>query len=123
MDNIGFVNLLKKIALTDGMKDYENIYRTMQNHMGDAKELDGIRSLQFFGELSDNQRDVFFLVMRQTIVDTLSITLAVIDGISTRDGEGVRLISEADEKILSGDLQTILLNSEEEMKQGKYREI
>lgn len=72
------------------------------------------RALALFGGLSDEQREVFFEVVRQVAVDTTSNVLGVLDGVSYLEGAegGFELTCGAQK--LNGDLQSLFLAENEQ---------
>lgn len=92
------------------------IYRDLFTGTDPAKASDPYwrRALTLFSSLAEDEREVFFEVVRQIAVDTTSNLLGVIDGVSSigplagvelRDGRGDKL---------SGDLQDLFLAAEED---------
>lgn len=69
-----------------------------------------IRAVGLFASLTDEQRSVFFEVIRQVIIDTSSNILGILDGSSCLAGlEGeLALVSQGGERI-DGDLQQLFL--------------
>lgn len=92
------------------------IYRTLfsQTSPDAASDQYWKRALALFASLSDEQRSVFFEVIRQVSVDTTSNVLGVIDGVNTlEEGQaGFILLYDQDQK-LSGDLQSLFLVEDE----------
>lgn len=73
------------------------------------------QALGLFGNLSLDQREIFFKVIRQVSVDALSNLLAVIDGSVVPEGISETFsLTYGEAKVpLNGDLQDILLAMEE----------
>jgi len=72
--------------------------------------------MAFYLSLTEDQRNEFVVVIRQVIVDTLSLVLGALDGsslIATFGGEDFHLTYSDDTQQLNGDLQDIFLEAEQ----------
>jgi hypothetical protein len=78
------------------------------------------RALTFFASLSEQQRAVFFEVVRQVSVDTVSNVLGVFDGVNTIEGAdaGFAVIYGRDQR-MDGDLQSLFLVEDEEITKAR----
>jgi hypothetical protein len=77
------------------------------------------RALALFSELSDEQKAIFFEVLRQVAVDTTSNLLGVLDGVNDIQGaNGVFELISGDGQKLNGDLQALFLVEEERVARG-----
>lgn len=101
--------------LTSVVDENVVLYRDLFARTEPGKAIDPywIRALALFGSLSEEQREVFFEVVRQVAVDTTSNILGVIDGISYIEGAdgGFELTHGA--RKLNGDLQSLFLTEDE----------
>jgi len=97
-------------------------YREMFTHtrLSDAIDPYGRRALTLFASLSEEQRTVFFEVVRQVSVDTVSNVLGVFDGVNMLEGAdaGFAVIYGRDQR-MSGDLQSLFLVEDEEITKAK----
>ncbi|WP_395780006.1 hypothetical protein [Aquidulcibacter sp.] len=97
----------------------ENVaaYRELFTHtpLSDATDPYWQRALAFFASLSEQQRAVFFEVVRQVSVDTVSNVLGVLDGVNAIEGAdaGFAVFYGRDQR-LDGDLQSLFLVEDEE---------
>lgn len=109
-----FVSSLRMAVVQENL----NIYRQLFTSTSIDKVSDSywINALTLFNDLSAEQQEVFFMVVRQVAVDTTSNVLGVIDGVSALNGvdEQFELISEDGTK-LNGDLQSLFLVEEEKV--------
>jgi hypothetical protein len=72
------------------------------------------RALALFESLRDEQRNVFFEIVRQVSVDTTSNILGVLDGINPVQGiEAGIVVSDTKGNRLNGDLQSLFLVEDE----------
>lgn len=106
-----FVSQLRKEVVDENT----TIYRGLFSNTPIKKASDPYwkRALELFGNLSPEQKEVFFEVIRQIAVDTTSNVLGVIDGVNTLQGINGELELHIDGKKLSGDLQSLFLVEEE----------
>lgn len=102
----------------------ENVaaYRELFTHtsLSDATDPYWQQALTLFASLSEQQRAVFFEVIRQVSVDTVSNVLGVFDGVNMIKGgdAGFTVIYGRDQK-MNGDLQSLFLVEDE--KTGRAR--
>ncbi len=66
-----------------------------------------------FASLGEADRRTFLEVVRQVMVDTVSSTLAIIDGVTDLDGQTAPLELRHGDQVLSGALQDLFLASVE----------
>jgi hypothetical protein len=109
------------IGMMRGVVD-ENVaaYREMFTNSSLTKAVDpyGRRALTLFASLSEDQREVFFEVIRQASVDMTSNLLGVLDGINAIEGiDSDLVVIDATGQRLNGDLQSYFLVEDE----GKIR--
>ena len=70
-------------------------------------------ALPLFKSLSLEQREVFFSIIKQIMIDTTSNVLGVIDGVNSFANEDFSLYGSDSSKPLNGDLQGLFLAEEE----------
>lgn len=102
----------------------ENVaaYRELFTHtpLSDATDPYWQRALTLFASLSEEQRGVFFEVVRQVSVDTVSNVLGVFDGVNAIEGAdaGFAVIYGRDQR-MDGDLQSLFLVEDEEITKAR----
>ena len=108
-----FVIGLKTTVVEENLSIYRDLFSSTS--IKDVTDEYWKRALTLFNSLPAEQREVFFEVIRQTMVDTTSNILGVIDGVSIMNDEGdeFSLTYGDDKKSLSGDLQSLFLAEEE----------
>ena len=111
-----FIEKLKEQIIDDNLVIYKKIYESTiidekvekDPYYGDA--------LVFYRSLPTKQKEIIFKIIQQTIIDTTSAILGIIDGPVSLEGVNgdFILIYKAPnevENLLSGDLQTDFLNT------------
>lgn len=108
-----FVSGLKTTVVEENLSIYKDLFSSTS--IKDVTDEYWKRALTLFNSLPAEQREVFFEVIRQTMVDTTSNILGVIDGVSIMNDESdeFSLTYGDDKKSLSGDLQSLFLAEEE----------
>ena len=100
------------------------IYRDLFNNtkITNVSDVYWQNAISLYESLDNNQKEVFFSIIRQTAIDTVSNVLGVIDGstyLEEMDGE-LNLLSGTGVK-LNGDLQGFFLEQEEIESYGHRR--
>lgn len=111
-----FIEKLKENVLNDNLMLYKEIYESTiidekvkkDPYYGDA--------LTFYRSLPTKQKEIIFKIIQQTIIDTTSTILGIIDGPVSLEGVNGDFIltykaPNEVETLLSGDLQTDFLNT------------
>lgn len=111
MTPANFVNALRKEVINDNAVIFRDLFSNTK--IESASDPYWKRALALFGDLSPEQKDVFFEVLRQIAVDTTSNLLGVIDGVNVPAGVVGRLELCIDGNKISGDLQSLFLEQEE----------
>lgn len=108
-----FVIGLKTTVVEENLSIYKDLFSSTS--IKDVTDEYWKRALTLFNSLPAEQREVFFEVIRQTMVDTTSNILGVIDGVSIMNDEAdeFSLTYGDDKKSLPGDLQSLFLAEEE----------
>jgi hypothetical protein len=108
-----FVIGLKTTVIEENLNIYKELFSSTP--IKDVTDEYWRRSLTLFNSLPAEQREVFFEVIRQTMVDTTSNILGIIDGVSVINDESddFSLTYGNDKKSLTGDLQSLFLAEEE----------
>jgi putative transposase len=117
MNSIDFVSSIRLGVVEENLKLYREIYTASPD------ALDGYwkRALSLFSVLSEDQQDVFFEIIRQIEVDTVSNVLGVIDGVNSVGGGfvNVRILCGESGEDIGGGLQDIFLEAEEKYAEEK----
>jgi len=93
-----------------------SIYRDLfsQTSAADASDPYWKRALALFGSLTDEQRTIFFEIVRQVSIDTVSNILGVLDGVNPIDeGEATFTLISGNGQKINGDLQSFFLIEDE----------
>lgn len=113
-----FVTQVRSAIIADNMAIYKSLFTSTA--VSEATDPYWKRALTLFGTLNEADRAVLFEVIRQTMVDTVSNVLGVLDGSSTlgTSRENFVLTTKTDVTKLNGDLQDLFL-AEEELSGGR----
>ncbi|MGO4368781.1 hypothetical protein [Pseudomonas sp. PAB10] len=108
-----FVIGLKTTVVDENILIYKDLFSNTP--IEDATDAYWKRALTLFNSLPIEQREVFFEIIRQTMVDTTSNILGIMDGVSTFDGadDEFSLTYGKNNDTLTGDLQSLFLAEEE----------
>ncbi len=96
---------LQFVAGPSVVEENVGIYRELFDGTNNATDPYWQRALQLYNSLDTSQRDVFFEVIRQTAIDTVSNVFALIDGVAQVDGQDGDCILHCGADFLSGQLQ------------------
>ena len=90
-------------------QDYDS---TLPADVEDAYSKD---ATSLYQSLGTNEREIFIKILRQTVVDTVSTILGVLDGVCVIGDpiEDFILVTESDPTKLNGNLQDIFIAEEE----------
>jgi hypothetical protein len=107
-----FVIGLKTTVVDENIGIYKQLFSNTT--IKDAADESWKRALTLFNSLPTEQREVFFEVIRQTMVDTTSNILGIMDGVSTINGVNAEFLLTygIDNEALTGDLQSLFLAEE-----------
>ena len=82
--NESFVKSIYKTLVEDGKDIYKDLY---ENTKASEKTVDYWKNaLELYHSFDDIQKDVFMNIVKQTMIDTISSVLGVLDGSSTLYG-------------------------------------
>ncbi len=114
MDSKGFVNEIFNQVITGGMNVYQDLFSNTD--LENVTDEYWKRALAFFNNLGEQERTVFFEIVRQISVDTTAEILAILDGVSRLEHqeEEFSLTVENSSEPLNGDLKDIFLELEED---------
>ena len=109
-----FVTQIRKSVIADNLAIYKDLYESTPPES--ASDPYWVKSLNLYASLDEEQRAVLFEIMRQTMSDTISNLFGVIDGVSTLEDadEELKLLTADGNEEMSGDLQDLFLEQEEE---------
>jgi len=112
MNSADFVASVKKCVIDENLSIYKELFSAPPTNASD-KYWQNSRAL--FNSLNEDQQRAFLQVIRQTMVDTISNLLGIIDGASFIEGvdQDFELTHGNNRNPLSGDLQSLFLASEE----------
>ena len=108
-----FARGLKKFVVDANIETYRDLFETTD--VKDATDPYFRSTLEFWNRLAPDDRDVLASIIRQTIIDSVSTVLAILDGhveLDSSDVEEIRVSSGTDE--LAGELQDAFLELCEE---------
>jgi hypothetical protein len=114
MKSQNFIVGIRSQIIDANLAAYRELFSTIGN--GRVKDPYWQQAGPFFATLSPEQKETFFLILRQVEVDTVSSFLAILDGVSMIDrleGDFV-LTTEANSTKINGNLQDIFLELEYE---------
>jgi hypothetical protein len=110
MDSKEFVINVRKTIIEENL----NIYKNLFNNTKKPLEPYWVDALQLFNKLSIKDKDIFFKIIRQIEVDTVSNIFGILDGSSSLDNqnEDLKLTGVNSTKLINGDLQDLFLELE-----------
>ncbi|WP_445535874.1 transposase [Acinetobacter sp. G18] len=116
MNSKVFINKLKEVILNDYIVTYKEIYESTQIDKNIEKDPYWLNTLNFYQSLPLKEKEILFKIIQQTIIDTTSTVLGIIDGPVSLDGvRGDFQLTyhspEEDKVILNGDLQDDFLST------------
>lgn len=106
-----FVKMVQKHLIDENMGIYKKIFH--ETSLDDASDDYWKNALTLFRKLDDDDRDIFFRVMRQVSVDTMSSFFSIVDGTSYLGEEISEVTLNENKQKISGDLQDLFLEAEE----------
>ena len=104
-----FILGIKAAVVEDNICIYKNLLSSTS--IKDVTDDYWKQSLTFFNSLNAEQQQALFEIIKQTIIDTTSNILGIIDGVSIIEGatDDFSLTYGKDKIPLSGDLQSLFL--------------
>jgi len=93
------------------VKEHIDIYRTLfeKTKLSDAKVEYWKNALTFYEKIDDSQKEIFYSILQQVVIDTISTTFGVIDGSSTLTGGNLEITMQIDGKDTDAELQDAFL--------------
>jgi putative transposase len=112
MNATEFVTGIRKSIIDSNLKDYKTLFNN--SSINEVKDPYWREALILYSKIKEDDKETFFKILRQVEVDTISIFLAVLDGISMMEGQESNLIltSDKEEQPLNGNLQDIFIEME-----------
>jgi len=109
-----FVTEIRKSIVDENLSIYESLFNSTD--ASTARDPYWIRASSLFAKLDDPGRSIFFEVVRQVMVDTISNLLAVLDGVSRLENQvgDFRLSTSLSTDQLNGELHDRFLELEED---------
>ena len=113
-----FATGLMRVAVDENVRIYRELFESIQ--LREATDPYWQRALPLFSSLSEDEREVFFEVVRQVAVDTISHVLGILDGSSTFEGKDDEFtLTYGHDQRLDGDLQDLFLEEDEKVRNGR----
>ncbi len=110
-----FVKKIRQSVLDENVAIYRDLFDSTE--VDKASDEYWKKALRFYGSLDKSGQEILFKIMRQVSVDTISNLLGVLDGVSSLEDTDVQLkliVNNDMQEVLSGDLQDIFLEMEED---------
>lgn len=101
------------------VKEDEEVYRDLFNNTDINDDIIPYwkDALKLYSKLSDNDREIFFKVIKQITIDTISSLFGIIDGCTTIDDKGIETKLLLGEQDTEGELLDLFLAYVEEIEQ------
>lgn len=112
MDDERFVGLARSEIVDGNLGLYQRLFE--ETPLSETTDDYFREALGLFERLSGEERDVFFKILRQVSVDTVSSLFAVLDGVSSLQGQIDDFDLSYQGKKINGDLQDLFLELEED---------
>ncbi|WP_458737161.1 hypothetical protein [Pseudomonas chlororaphis] len=108
-----FVAGLRENVIDENISIYKNLFSNTSIEKVTDQYWKNVLAL--FQSLPSEQQAVFFELIRQTMIDTTSNILGILDGVSTLNGanDEFALTYGKSQETLTGDLQSLFLAEEE----------
>lgn len=112
MEPSKFTSEIHERLIVDALQTYVELFTNTQ--ISGATDPYWIEALQFFQTLDEKKQKLFFSILRQISVDTVSEFLSILDGLTLLNGQNSEFVlkEKEDEKIINGDLQDLFLQLE-----------
>lgn len=111
--NEAFVKSLHESIVKENLKLYKDMYQNIKiDSLTDEK---GKGTINFYNELTDEQRGMLFEIIEQTMIDTVSNVLGIIDGHVTQADDSIEPKLMLNSKDTEGNLQDEFLLYVEEL--------
>ena len=107
-----FVSGLREAVVEENIAIYRQIFS--ETALSSATDPYWQRALHLYANLTVEEREVLFEIMKQVAMDTVSNVLGVIDGVSVLGGMSQPLELRSGADVLSGDLQSQFLVLDEQ---------
>lgn len=111
-----FVEILRSAILDANLRIYRDLFAKFDH--GQAKDPHWLATAELFAQMTTEQKEQLYAIVRQTMVDTVSSFLTILDGVNTLTRGDLRLLNSQNDTI-SGDLQDHFLATEESDLRGR----
>jgi hypothetical protein len=113
MNSIDFVKEVRKVVLEENFTIYKDLFENSE--LSTVTNNYWKEALSFFHKLDADSKKIFFEILRQIEVDTISNIFGVLDGVSRLEGqqENFKLVTENSTEAINGELQDRFLELEE----------
>ena len=114
MDPKSLVSQLRSSVIEENLAIYRDLFQSTSPE--GATDPYWVKALTMYQDMTEEQKSVLFEIVRQVMSDTVSNVMGILDGVSTLDGADDELVLAAKNsgELLSGDLQDLFLEMEEE---------
>ena len=100
MKSSDFTAQIKTCIVDENVEMYRELFACTENPSDPYWQ----RALALYASLTAEQREIFFEIVRQTSIDTISNVFAVVDGVVRLDGQDGDCVMICGEDQLSGEL-------------------
>jgi hypothetical protein len=107
-----FIEKLYELVTKENMDIYKDLFNN--NCSGDALDPYWKSSLAMYEKMSEESKKVFFNIIRQIEIDTVSNILALLDGVTVLEGQDGDFVLKLGDEKLNGDLQDLFLECDME---------
>ena len=111
--NEDFIKALYKSIVIENLKIYNELYTTITVNSNTDEYW--VEALDLYSSLSEEQKQTLMKIIKQTMIDTISNVLGVIDGNSTLDNFSKELTLYVEKMENDGELQDLFLEYIEEI--------
>ena len=115
MKPLEFVNQIKKLVVDENIAIYKDLFSNTDPKT--ATDDYWVKALIFFNKLHQDDKEVFFNILRQIEVDTTSNILGVLDGVTWLENQEKEFVltSKNSKELINGELQDVFLELEEDL--------
>ena len=107
-----FVESIYKSIVVENRSLYKNLYEN--TYADKSNDEYWKKSLKLYNGLSEENKEIFIKILQQTMIDTISNVLGIIDGSSTLNGCDAEIKLYLNDADTEGELQDLFLEYVEE---------
>ena len=107
-----FVESIYKSIVVENRSLYKNLYENTDADKSNDEYWK--KSLKLYNGLSEENKEIFIKILQQTMIDTISNVLGIIDGSSTLNGCDAEIKLYLNDADTEGELQDLFLEYVEE---------